>query len=92
MRLDGSVVKVGDRVHVLGRGEGKVTEAVSTSCVVTQPNGVFFRYSDNGVQNGSTHRTLYWRDPVVIAPLKDEEGWNKLVIAMREISKLFRSA
>lgn len=78
MKLDNCEVLIGDRVFdtIFGAGtvdritedEGKfwVLIANRNECYDSKGNGRF------GV------RTLYWRDPIIVAPSKDEKTWEHI--------------
>ena len=87
MTLDGSPVEIGDSLYCTVLGPG-VAEVVGASTV-----GVRFASSsqltqyDNGGLGPWRRRTLYWDDPVVFIPPKDQERWSytkSLLLALRD--------
>lgn len=78
MKMDNCDILVGDRVQdvIFGAGtvdrinedEGRfwVLIANRNECYDSKGNGRF------GV------RTLYWRDPIIVAPSKDEKTWERV--------------
>jgi hypothetical protein len=78
MKMDGCDVLIGDRVQdvIFGAGvvdkinedEGRfwVLMAGRNECYDSKGNGRF------GV------RTLYWRDPIIVAPAKNETTWEQV--------------
>ena len=90
----GEQLTIGEEVFELGRGRGKVTDFVGDDILhVEFENGTFGKYKTNGVPLGKGGRTmLYWRDPVVFAPAKDEADFNRLIAIMAVVRDQFRQA
>jgi hypothetical protein len=77
MIMDGDTVNVGDKVYDVFYGDGTVSELLvdNRARVIfrTKPYGLVF--GDNGVGVRYTQRTLYWHDPILMAPPKNVRLW-----------------
>lgn len=80
MEMDGEVVKIGDRVFDLLYGSGTVNELLPVNRFrVTFPSKLHgLVYDVNGVGVRYTRRTLFWYDPVFVAPPKNPLLWDLL--------------
>jgi hypothetical protein len=87
MNLDGSPVNVNDSVYCTVLGPGTVMVAgASTVGVQFASSGQLTQYDDGGI-GPWRRRTLYWADPVVFIPQKDQNKWNQtkaLLLALRD--------
>lgn len=86
MVFQGYHVVVGDHVFDVSatRGPGVVTNVTDSSLEVVFGN-ITVVYDNTGIQRGKNRRTLYWRDPVIVVPLKSEAKWSKLVAAVNAV-------
>lgn len=87
MNLDSSPVNVGDSLYCTVLGPG-VAEVVGPSTVAMRfaSSGQLTQYDDGGI-GPWRRRTLYWADPVVFIPPKDQNAWNQtkaLLLALRD--------
>ncbi len=69
MKMDGYDVLVGDSVFDVTRGPG-VVESVGDDRFVVAFRDLATTYTGTG-HGGFSRRTLYWADPVPVAPSKD---------------------
>ena len=78
--LDGSEVFIGDSVYGVGYGTGRVSELLSEGKfrVYFASSNRSITFDGNGVMARMAHRCLFWRDPVLAAPFKDEVQWNRI--------------
>lgn len=75
MRLDGEVLEVGDAVYDLYFGDGRVKSVTADNRAVVVFGGRMFTYDERGVgQHGK--RSLYWHNPILLVPMKDEQSWS----------------
>ncbi|SIO50629.1 hypothetical protein SAMN05444172_2589 [Burkholderia sp. GAS332] len=75
MRLDGEVLEVGDPVYDLYFGDGRVKSVTADNHAVIVFGGRMFTYDERGVgQHGK--RSLYWHNPILLVPMKDERSWS----------------
>lgn len=73
--MDKSLVAVGDPVYDLAFGAGKVTEVQENEQRLVVVFGERrFSYNALGVGHFPT-RTLYWRNPIIGVPPKDQVRW-----------------
>lgn len=90
--LDGSEVNIGDRVFAVGYGSGSVTELLTDNkfrvyFAISQRTVTF---DSNGVMARMQARSLFWRDPVLVPPMKDEVMWNRIKPAIVALITAFR--
>lgn len=77
--MDGSPVLVGDSVYDTAYGTGTVAELMSVDRFrVSFPQGRTYVYSDAGVNTRFTIRTLFWRNPVIAVPAKNDNAWTAI--------------
>ena len=92
--MDGYVVNLADGVYDVLYGPGRVVEVLPLGkfrCTFTT-RGSPITYSAGGTQARYPSRTLYWRNPVVVVPLKDDIGWNKIKPIVDAVIAAFRNA
>lgn len=78
--LDGSSVAIGDNVYGVGHGPGQVIELLTEDRFRVQfAAGSTYTFGSDGVMARAQYRSLFWRDPVLAAPGKDETRWNRIV-------------
>ena len=89
MELDGYEILVGDTVHDIVFGNGKVERLVPDEkrFWVNHGGGSLRSYNDKGFGNFK-ERTLFWKNPITIIPHKHDDAWDKTV----EISHLVGKA
>ena len=74
--LDGEAVGVGDSVYDMVWGPGTVAQLhVSGNFVVRFAGTRTATFTSAGVNTRYPGRTLFWRDPIVAVPTKDEARW-----------------
>lgn len=80
MKLDGFEVNNGDSLFDLTprRGWGRVLKVYSDSVEVSFPRGNI-TFNSLGRQSGTGVRTLFWHQPLIIAPPKYKDTWAKKV-------------
>lgn len=84
--LDGDPVKLGDVVHDVVYGAGRVIELRPDGRFRVQFNAVrTVVYSSTGHSRNNRGRTLYWRDPVLVVPTKDDAIWGVIQRAVRSL-------
>jgi len=81
-------VKQGDQVFVLGLGAGQVTRVGPDGTFVVGVSGRGeMHYTANGTIGASQARRVYWHDPVVVTPCKDQDLWETYVRMSRRLFK-----
>lgn len=74
--LDGDLVSVGDSVFDVVWGAGIVSQLhLSGNFVVRFAGTRVATFTSAGVNTRYPGRTLFWRNPVVVVPTKDERHW-----------------
>lgn len=78
--LDGYEVNLGDTVFDVVYGMGTVKELLADGRfrVYFAGKNRFVYGSDGRRVDAKTRRTLYWHDPVIAVPAKDDISWTKL--------------
>jgi hypothetical protein len=78
--MDGAQVNVGDAVYDVILGTGTVTELTLDNRIKVRFSGVGREgtFTSGGVSGRWNARTLYWRDPVLVAPLKSDAEWARV--------------
>ncbi|CAE6958786.1 hypothetical protein [Paraburkholderia domus] len=75
MRLDGYEVLAGDPVYDLYFGDGRVHSLTADDQIVVSYGSRMFVYDERGIgQHG--RRSLYWHNPILVVPMKDERMWS----------------
>ncbi|MBN3777431.1 hypothetical protein G3O06_07685 [Burkholderia sp. Ac-20345] len=75
MKLDGYDVEPGDYVYDLFFGDGMVKNLTADGRAVVAFGPRTFTYNEAGVgQHG--RRSLYWHNPILLVPMKDEAAWD----------------
>lgn len=89
--MDGAVVLVGDQVHDVVYGVGTVVELLDNRFVVSYASmRRRMTYNSSGIASTKSVRTLYWRDPVLVAPAKDDVQWSKMRAVCMAVVAAFR--
>lgn len=82
MKLHDQQVIIGDTAYDLLEGEGQVIVDGNTEISVVFGNGRTYRYNSSGNRVGNTpHRfppLLYWQNPIVMIPVKDDTKWEAM--------------
>ncbi len=75
MRLDGYEVAAGDPVYDLYFGDGRVHSVTADEHMVVTYGNRMFTYDGRGIgQHG--RRSLYWHNPILVIPAKEEREWS----------------
>ena len=88
--LDNETVSVRDVVFDMLQGAGVVQQLLSEGKFTVSfgvDNTRVYTYSSLGVPVGRTQRTLYWHDPVIVAPPKNIGTW----VFIKKVCDLLRS-
>lgn len=88
MQMDGYDVNIGDSVHDLIFGAGKVERLVKEQdrfWVKFGPNNLRC-FSNQGFGNFQ-ERTLFWKNPITIIPHKHDEAWDMTVAISNSVAK-----
>lgn len=88
--LHGEPVAIGDRVFDVSatRGIGTVASITSVGIEVQFQTGPRVIYKSDGAQTGKVRPTLFWRDPILVTPRKNERGWHHQKMALDAIRKI----
>lgn len=92
MQMDGATVNVGDRVYDTAYGPGVVEQLLVDSRFVVMFSTVSRRqtYSTSGTGVRFPTRTLFWHDPIIAVPAKDDTGWLKIQQICRAVVETLR--
>ena len=88
MKLDGYDLLVGDKVFDLVFGPGRVdriTEGENRFWVVIGNRNECYDNKGNG-RFGV--RTLYWRDPIIVPPCKNDRTWEQIIEIAVAVNKI----
>lgn len=91
MLLHNEQVRVGDIVFDVSatRGTGRVVNITAKGAEVQFGNGgPRFIYKTDGAQLGRSRPTLFWHDPIFVAPMRNETLWKQqkdMALAMRKV-------
>lgn len=90
--LDNETVNLNDSVFAVGYGVGRVTELLTDNRfrVRFALTDQTLTYGSDGVMSRARSRSLYWKDPVVVPPSKDDGFWNALRPAIRALVESLR--
>lgn len=93
MQLDNQEIVKGDKVFDILEGVGTVIVTSDTTFSVSFGTGIFYPYDASGNRKGNTPnrfpRMVYWHDPVVMLPSKDEVVWDKLKLLLLSAYSIF---
>lgn len=82
MRLQGQEVEVEDKVYDLLEGWGSVSSVDLSKITVKFAGNVYYSYNSAGKRIGNTParfpKFLFWQDPIVMLPLKDDTKWQTM--------------
>lgn len=82
--IDKEVVLVGDGVYDLVQGNGVVTQVTGTSFSASY-GGKVYNYTTGGYFNGQPRQRVFWSDPIVGHPTKNDGVWtivSNMVVAL----------
>lgn len=88
-KLHHEPANVGDRVYDLTRGFGEIA-GVSDVIEVRFPTGIRIQYNDNGVPLNRSIPQLYWRNPIIVAPTKNDDTWEAVEKIVRNTVQTVR--
>lgn len=77
LQLDDAELKLNDRVYDLTNGYGKVSDVSDTGFTVLFLNRRRISFEVGGTLQGV--RRVFWHNPLVVAPPKDEAQWQHLI-------------
>ena len=75
MKLDGFDVEAGDAVYDLLHGDGRVKSVTVDDHAVVVFGQRFLTFDDRGI-GPHGRRSLYWHNPILVVPMKDEAAWS----------------
>lgn len=67
---------VGDRIYDIVQGYGQIVDTAFGDIAVRFDNGIRITFDKDGNYGGV--RRLYWHDPIVIEPTKDNKLWQTM--------------
>lgn len=67
---------IGDRVYDIVQGYGQIVDTAFGDIAVRFDNGIRITFDKNGNYGGV--RRLYWHNPIVVEPTKDNKLWQTL--------------
>lgn len=85
--MDGSPLNVDDVVYDVTLGEGRVEQLLVDGRFTVKFAGVnrSLAFDSRGVTSAYRVRTLFWRNPVLVVPLKDDAQWTKAMAVCRVV-------
>lgn len=85
--MDGQLVELGDRVFDVAFGAGVVTYlAPDGGTTVTFDTNRTIGYNAAGNTRRFTHRTLFWHNPIAVAPPKEGNNWAAVSASMKALA------
>lgn len=75
-KINNESVNIGDKVYDITQGWGTVTAITLGDIIVKFKNGLRITYDTEGNYGGI--RRLFWDNPIVVEPTKDQQLWNTL--------------
>ena len=79
---------VGDRVYDIVQGYGQIVDTTFNDIVVRFDNGIRITFDKDGNYGGV--RRLYWHNPIVIEPTKDNRLWQTMRDCLLSIHSYLR--
>lgn len=79
---------VGDRVYDIVQGYGQIVDTAFGDIVVRFDNGIRITFDKDGNYGGV--RRLYWHNPIVIEPTKDNRLWQTIRDCLLSIHSYLR--
>lgn len=92
MQMDGATLSVGDKVYDIAYGPGEVEQLLVDNRFVVVFSTVSRRqtYLTSGTGVRFPTRTLYWHDPIIAVPAKNDTGWLKIQQICRAVVETLR--
>lgn len=91
MKLHSHLINSGDEVYDLVEGRGVVQVVRSTSFSVRFSHRLSYDYNSEGKRLGNVPprypALLYWQNPIVMIPAKDDEVWANLCTVFKHAHK-----
>lgn len=81
--LNNENVSVGDRVYDLTQGWGEVIDTTFNEIAVRFDTGIRIAFDSTGHYGGV--RRLYWHNPIVVEPPKDNSLWATLTACISAV-------
>lgn len=88
MIMDNAEINIGDSVHDIVFGTGIIKR------LVPEENKFWVSFGPNSLRSFNTagfgnftERTLYWRNPVLMAPRKDGNSWDQIIKITNAVSQ-----
>lgn len=75
--FDGALMYTGDTVYVVGKGPAKVIETKGVSYFRIKVGGRVRKVSPAGIQSGDSFKTVFWRNPIITIPSKNNALWHE---------------
>lgn len=79
---------VGDRVYDIVQGYGQIVDTAFGDIVVRFDNGIRITFDKTGSYGGV--RRLYWHNPIVVEPTKDNKLWQTMRDCLLSIHSYLR--
>lgn len=79
---------VGDRVYDIVQGYGQIVDTAFGDIVVRFDNGIRITFDKDGNYGGV--RRLYWHNPIVVEPTKDNKLWQTMRDCLLSIHSYLR--
>lgn len=79
---------VGDRVYDIVQGYGQIVDTAFDDIVVRFDSGIRITFDKDGNYGGV--RRLYWHNPIVIEPAKDNRLWQTMRDCLLSIHSYLR--
>jgi hypothetical protein len=90
MKMDGHDILVGDFVFDTVFNTGVVDRVIEGEKKFMVKFGNRIQTYDSKGNGNFGIRTLYWRDPVIVAPGKDDDTWAKTTQCAKAINAILR--
>lgn len=87
--INNESVRVGDRVYDIVHGYGQVLDTSFNNIVVRFDGGIRVAYDKYGYYGGK--RRLYWHNPIVVEPTKDDKLWQVMHECLLSIQRYLES-
>jgi hypothetical protein len=90
--MEGVETQIGDTVFDVLLKTGRVVQHLPSDSVRVEfgTSRRVITFNQNGVRSGYPARTLYWRDPVIVAPLPSDRQWATIQAAARAMIDVIR--
>lgn len=79
---------VGDRVYDIVQGYGQIVDTAFGDIAVRFDNGIRITFDKDGNYGGV--RRLYWHNPIVVEPTKDNKLWQTMQNCLLSIHSYLR--